>query len=333
MVGTSNKLILWYNFNIEVETVTNISLEAKRIAKRKKRINKKRIFLVTLFFLVLASLLTVYVTYNLFNDFYKVQFAFLDIDKFYLEKDYINYIIFIGLFLVIVILSILLDKLIYHFQNKKFKEIYKNAIFKECKFDELYFLEKKKQYDIDHYENQIKYNNLKGFKRLFAFSDTDADISLELAQISYLKNKKKRNALLVSSSLTVVFEHFIQIRNYSSLDEKKYLNEEIERFGDCNRSYLKMFDSYSTFGSSTYNFIKSELATVLTDFIAFTHCGISLSIYSNQLNIVLDGLNLKLYKPLNEKFKPIDFDHQVEAVISLHNYLFKITKIVEKINL
>lgn len=300
------------------------------LIKARNSLRIKRFLIVTIVSVVLFVPLFVYIYRYVYDKAFTVNLVFLrQIPFAYFQETYQNYLVFAALVAIYLLINILNYRLITSSFEKRFFKKYLNGLLEECKLNDLYIFEKK-AVDEEQYKEYLKQLNIPRYKILYTLNDADSQVSFEVSQ---LQLPQKKFALLLKSNISPSINGFIQFRDHGTPGIDEFNEKEVLRYGYSEKSNLTQGSIYSTLLSETYKFKSPEFLKILKDFKKFLHQNFILEVQNDVLLILINGWKLRLSRRFKEKIRRDEFDHQFEAIFTLHQYLRLICEYLKNLNL
>lgn len=277
-------------------------------------------------FLIIAALI---VAGSLFYYFY--DRSFFKISNF--EQDNINkkvlftYIYFFGFSILIIVVTIILLII----GNSKYKSFYLECLYNECKLEEIFLLDHKTNINKEISSFLLKAFKMTYLKAINSFSDASRKYSLDIINIRYFEDKKRRNGTLLSIQFDQEKPGFLQL----SRDDKCYFNtydsRDVVQYGTSAGSLLKGFHIFSTYKAFTYEIEQVKHAKKIVMLEKYFSTPLDIVFDNDHLYIFISNYSLKLEDNIFKKINNMRFSDKMESIKNFHQILFDVINMFDEL--
>jgi len=215
--------------------------------------------------------------------------------------------------------------LVYHFIHNKmlskiYSEKYTKLLVEEAKINGISLASNIVEKDSeDDAKKVVELLSISEPKRIKMYQISTPMFSWNGVQCKYDRDGKSRDAFMITANLTKTRTHgFVQLRTFGEPSIKQYDGLPVRKYGFGDILKLASFICYTSLGQDIYLIIDKKVANALSAFYQFVRCDIIVMIIGDKLTIFIDGFELNLIHPLDEKVPYHILETEAEALVALH---------------
>ena len=296
------------------------SIRVRQIQKLKATVCAKFLFVL---FLCVGSEIGIFSLYRFFRERQYVDFAFIEsaLHGFF----YALYFICAGACSAVILLFY--GKKL----NKFYHRFYSEALFNECKLEEIYLLDHKVTNTRErngYYAQMFRLHNIR-FRQ--SYSDASSKFSLDITNLSYRDRTGRHCGALCSIHYDQEKPGFLQLTSRESPSLEVHDGHEVMQYGFSRRAVLKDYHMFSTYGADSYLLERNEYGSKILALERFFTQNIELIFDDGDLHIFIPDYKITL---VDHFFYPVSharFSDKIEALKAFHILFFDLIRMFDEL--
>lgn len=234
-------------------------------------------------------------------------------------------------FLIINVFLFILLLIVFLFRYNKYQKNYVEYLFNECRLDELYMMDYKLSKNNKQYNEINKYFNIHNISIMKSYSFASSKHFLIMSNIYYIKNKKWNQGILFSLDYDVDLNGFLLLSHNDYLINEDIEDNRVFKFSFSNKSVLRHFKVYSSFGSEVYKLEDNKVGASIVKLEKYFNRNIDFAFHNGKLYILVSDYKLKLHDNLFKIISSSRFQDKIDSLESLYRLFFALIDDFEQI--
>lgn len=296
------------------------SIRVRQIQKLKASVCAKFLFAL---FLCVGAEIGIFYLYRFFKDRQAIDFSMIES---------ISHGFFYALYFVCasacsaVILFFYAKKL-----NRFYRRFYSEALFNECKLEEIYLLDHKVTNTRERNGYYAQMFRLRNIRCRQSYSDASSKFSLDITNLSYRTEDGRHRGALCSIHYDQEKPGFLQLTAHEYPSLEVHDGHEVVQYGFSTRAVLKDYHMFSTYGADSYLLERNEYGSKILAIERFFMQKIELIFDDDDLYIFIPDYKITL---VDHFFYPVSharFSEKIEALKTFHALFFDLIRLFDEL--